>query len=143
MHSALNLAREVKVYIRRLIAVEAEKCLERYIMSVALELSAALRTYLVGHIKARAVAAVGDEFAVLALRAVVMRRKRIYLRNSRHARNKARADRAARADKITLTLAVPHELLRYHVQHRKAVLDDGGKLLVESVVNNLRQRIAV
>ena len=76
---ALILAGEVQVDIRRFVAVEAQKRFKRNGVAVAAVFGAADGALLGRQVKARAVAAVRNEFAVLAVRADIMRRQRVYL----------------------------------------------------------------
>ena len=91
--------------------MESEECLKRYLVTVADVSGSAFRAILVGKVEARTHLTVSEELAVLALRASVMRRKRIDLRNTRHGRDEGRADRASRSDQVTLALAIRDELL--------------------------------
>lgn len=143
MYLALNLAREVKVYIRRFVSVESEERLKRYVVTVAPQLLSAYRTYRIGKVKPRTDMIGIRKIAVPAFRAVIVRRQGIDLRYSRHRSNERRPDRPSRADQIPLTLAEPHQLLRDHVKHRKAVLDYGGQLLVKPRTDYLRYGLSV
>ena len=143
VRAALVFAGKVEVDIRRLVAVEAEERLERDRVSVAVEVPAAARALLRRQVEAREVRAVGDELAVLAVRADVVRLERVDLRNAGHRRDERRADGAAGADEVAVRLAVRDELLRRHVQHREAVLVDGAELARQTLFDDLRQRIAV
>ena len=143
MYLTLHLTREVQVNIGRLIAVEAEEGFERDIVTVIVHFRAAVRAVLRREVKARADAVGVREVVILTIRAPVVRRERIYLRNTRHRGNEGRAYRASRADEIPLTLAVPNELLRDHIENGKAVLDDRGQLLVQTLRNHVGERITV
>ena len=87
MYLTLNVSGEVQVYIRRLLAVEAEESLERYIVSVLIHRLSAHGAVLIREVKAGAHRAVGHKFGMTAVRAAVVRRKRVYLGNSAHGRN--------------------------------------------------------
>ena len=84
MHLSLYLAREVKVNIRRLIAVKSEERFKRYIVTVTDHVYIAVRTLFRRQVKARAVRAVKDKFIVSALRASVVRRQGVYLGDTSH-----------------------------------------------------------
>ena len=84
VYLALNLAREVKVYIRRFVSVESEERLKRYIVTVPLHYMSAARAVLLGQVETGADRAVLDKFGIAALGAAVMRGQRVYLCNSRH-----------------------------------------------------------
>ncbi len=143
MGARLVLTGEIQVDIRRFVAVEAQERLEWDVMPVLEQLRAAFRAVLVRHIEAGAVFTGGDEFAVLAFRADVVRHEGIYLGDTRHARHERRADRSSRTDMIPVLLGVVYQLLCDHVKHRKAVLDDGRKLTVKPLVHDLRERVTV
>ena len=78
---------EVQVNIRHLIAIEAQECLKRNGKSLLIERFSALRAGLVRHICAAAKALIFVPFDVMAFRAQIMRRERIYLGDVRHKRN--------------------------------------------------------
>ena len=80
----LIFAGEVQVDIRHLAAAEAQKGLKGNVKSVLHVLGAADGTNLIRHIRAAAVAAVQNEFAVFALRTAVVGRQGVDLRNAGH-----------------------------------------------------------
>ena len=83
MRLGLIFAGEVEVNIGGLfVAWEAEECLERDIEAVTVHARAAFGAVLFGHVRAAAVAAVGDELRVLALGADVVRREGVDLRDT-------------------------------------------------------------
>ena len=134
---------EVQVDVRDLVAVEAEEYGERDVVAVLDERRAADRADLVRKIVATAVGAVGDEFAVLAVRAAPVRRQRVDLGDARHRGDEGRADGAARADEVAIVVRFLDEALRDKVEHREAVADDGLELLLEAVLDDFRQILAV
>ena len=140
---ALVLTGEIQIDIRRFVAVETQKGFKRNGVAVAVVFGAANGALLRRKVKARAVAAVRNEFAVFAVRADIMRRQRVYLGNTGDIGHERRADRTTRANQVTVRLRIGHKLLRRHVQHGEAVLIDGIQLALEAVVDDLRQRIAV
>ena len=93
MCARLILTREVEIDIGHLAAAVAKEGLKRNVKAVLDVLRAAFRAVLIRHIRAAAVAAVGDELAVPALRAAVVRRERVDLGNARHIGDERRADR--------------------------------------------------
>ncbi len=78
----LIFAGEVQVDIGHLVALEAEEYLERDVETVAPHFGSANRTLFGRQIQTRGVARGNIEFIMLALRADVVRRKRIDLRNT-------------------------------------------------------------
>ena len=112
-------------------------------MAVLVHLFSADGAVFMRQIKAGAVAAVGDKFAVPAFAAKIVRRQRVDLGNSCHGGHKRGADRATGADLIAFLVGTLNQLLGNHVQHRKAVLGDGIQLTVQALFHKFRQRIAV
>ena len=113
----LIFAGEVQVDIRHLAAAEAQEGLKGNVKAVLHVFGAADGTHLVRHIRTAAVAAVQDEFAVLALRAAVMGRQRVDLRNAGHISHQRRAHGATGANQISAFVAALHQLLGGHVHH--------------------------
>ena len=91
----LVFAGEVQVDIRHLAAAEAQEGLKGNVKSVLHVFGAADGTHLVRHIRAAAVAAVQNEFAVFALRTAVVGRQGVDLRNAGHIGHQRRADGAS------------------------------------------------
>ena len=91
----LIFAGEVQVDIRHLAAAEAQKGLKGDVEAVLDVLRTADGTDLVRHIRAAAVAAVQNEFAVFALRTAVVGRQGVDLRNAGHISHQRRADGAS------------------------------------------------
>ena len=91
----LVFAGEVQVDIRHLAAAEAQEGLKGNVKSVLHVFGAADGTHLVRHIRAAAVAAVQNEFAVFALRTAVVGRQGVDLRNAGHISHQRRADGAS------------------------------------------------
>ena len=140
--AGLVLAGEVEVDIRHLAAAVAQKGLKRDIKPVLDVLLPAFRTDLVRHIRAAAVAAVLDKLHVPALRAAVVRRERVDLRDAGHIRHQRRADAPSGADEIPVFERALHQLLRAHVHH-VVLAEDAPQLHVQSVGDELRQLLAV
>ena len=91
----LIFAGEVQVDIRHLAAAEAQEGLKGNVEAVLHVLGAADGAHLVRHIRAAAVAAVQNEFAVFALRTAVVGRQGVDLRNAGHISHQRRADGAS------------------------------------------------
>ena len=134
---------EVQVDIRDLIAVEAEEDGKRDVVAILDERRAADGADFVGKVVAAAVGAVGDELAVLAVRAAPVRRQRVDLGDARHRGDEGRADGTTRADEIAVVVRLLDEALRDEVKDGEAVADDGLELLLEAVLDDLRQVLAV
>lgn len=77
MRVGLVVAGEVKVDVRRLLAVEAEEGLERDVVPVHQHRRAALGAVFRRQVEAAAHLAVGEEFRMAAFRAAVVRRQRL------------------------------------------------------------------
>ena len=92
MRFGLIFAGKILVDIRRLIAVEAEEGFKRDIVTIAFHIGTAFRTIFRRQIEARSDSTVRDEFAMLAIRAGVVRYKWIDLGDASHSRNKGRTD---------------------------------------------------
>ena len=89
VYIALNVAGEVKVYIRHLIAVESQKSLKGNIVTVAVHVGlAADGAVLWLKVKSGFDAAVRYKLGVLALQAAVVRGQGVYFCDSRHHRGK-------------------------------------------------------
>ena len=93
--AGLVFAGEVQVYIRHFAAAVAQERLKGDVKAVLDILRAADGTHLVRHIRAAAVAAVQNEFAVFALRTAVVGRQGVDLRNAGHISHQRRADGAS------------------------------------------------
>ena len=91
----LVFAGKVQVDIRHLAAAEAQEGLKGDVEAVLHVLGAADGAHLVRHIRAAAVAAVQNEFAVFALRTAVVGRQGVDLRNAGHISHQRRADGAS------------------------------------------------
>ena len=85
---ALIFTREVQVDIGHFIASEAEERLKRDIEPVLAQLRAALRAHLVRHIRTAAKARTGVKVRILALRADIVRREGVDLRDAGEIRHK-------------------------------------------------------
>ena len=72
-----------------------------------------------------------------------MGREGVDLRNTRQVGHDGGADRAAGADEVALGFGVGHQLLGDHVEHREAVLNNGRKLALQSVLHDVGEGVAV
>ena len=139
----LIFAREVQVDIGHLVAAEAEERLKRDIEPVLAQLRAALRAHLVRHIRAAAKARAGVKIRILALRANIVRRQGVDLRDAGEIRHERRADAASAADQIAVLEGVGDELLRAHVNDVVPAREDVVQLGLDAVGDELRRVLAV
>ena len=102
MHIALVLAGEVQVDIRLLVAVEAQEGLEGDVVTVHDQGCAAAGAVFIRQVKTIGHAAVGDEFAVLAVWAQIMGRQAVYLGDAREMSHRRGADRTTAAHLIAI-----------------------------------------
>ena len=115
--AGLILTGKVQVDIRHLAASVAQKRLKGDVKAVLDVLLPADGAHLVRHIRAAAIAAVSDEFRVLALRAAVVGRQGVHLRDARHVRHQTGAHGATGAHQIAVFQTALHQLLGGHVHH--------------------------
>ena len=113
----LIFAGEVQVDIRHLAAAEAQEGLKGNVKSVLHVFGAADGTNLIRHIRAAAVAAVQNEFAVFALRTAVVGRQGVDLCDAGHVSHQGRAHGATGAHQVAALVAALHQLLSGHVHH--------------------------
>ena len=140
----LVLAGEVQVDIRRLlVAGEAQEGLKRDVEALPLHARAALRAVLFRHVRAAAVAAVGDELRVAALGADIVRRQGVDLRDAGHVGHDRGADAPPRADQVAVFQGVLHQLLGGHVDDVVLVVKDGVELRVHAALHDLGRVFAV
>ena len=139
----LVLAGEVQVDIRLLVTVKAQESLERDVVAVHEHPGAAVGAVFVRQVEAVIHAAVGDELAVFALRAAVVGRQAVDLRDAGEVGHSRRADRTTAAHLIAARVGVGHQLDRDDVQDRVAVAANGVQLLLQPLLDDLRQRVAV
>ena len=144
MGAGLIFAGEVQVDIGHLTAAVAEEGLEGDVKAVFDILGAALGAHLIGHIGAAAVAAVGDELVMQALRigAAVMGRQGVDLRDAGHVGHEGRAHGASRAHQIAVLQAALHQLLGRHVDHI-VLAQNAAQLHVQAVHDELGGIFAV
>ena len=144
MRLRLIFAGEVQVDIGCFfVAGVAEEGFKGDIEAVSAKHRAALRAVFLRHIRAAAVAVVGNKLAVLALRADIVRREGVYLGDAGHIRNDGRADTATAADKIAVLKGVLHKLLRRHIDNVIMVAEDGVKLRIDTLLHDARRIFAV
>ena len=104
MRPGLILAREVEVYIRDLVAAEAQEGLEGDVEALLLHLLPAVRAVLIRHVRAAAVARAGLEVRVVALGADVVRRQAVHLRDAGHVGHDGRAHAAPAAHQVAVRI---------------------------------------
>ena len=137
--TGLVFAGEVQIDVGHLTAAVAEEGFKRDVKAVLDIGFAAQGTRLVGHIRAAAVAAVGDKLRVFALGAAIVGRQGVHLRDTGHIGHQRRAHRAAGAHQIAVVQAALHQLLRGHIHH--IVLAQNTAQLHIQPVNDQRRRI--
>ena len=143
MRLGLIFAGEVEIDIRNFIAAEAEEGFKRDIEPVLVKLRAALRTYGIWQVRAAGAVSRNIERGKLALRAAVVRRIGIDLRNAGHERHNGRADRASGADKIAVLERVLHQLLRRHINDVVVAGNNVVHFRVDALLHKLRRGFAV
>ena len=100
-------------------------------------------TILVWHIKTRSIRTIGDELAVLALAANIVRRKWIDLGDPDHGRDKAGSNGSTRSNQVAPLIGTVHQHLRCQINHGKAIPQDRGQFLFNSQIDNIRKRITI
>ena len=134
MDNGLIYAGKVKVDIRRFVAVKAHKHLKGYIKALSVHFSAAFWARDTRKVKTAAVFfGIHIKIGIPAVRADIMRRQRIYLRNIRHSGGKRRAYGATGTHKIAIGKRFINDLMSNKIQHRKSVLDYGVKLFIKAL----------
>ena len=79
----------------------------------------------------------------MALCTVVVRRKRVDLRDPGHRGDEGGTDRSSRPHQIAVLNGLPDQLLRYDVHNGIPVPDNGIKFPLQPLLNDARQRITV
>ena len=102
---------KIQVDIRNFITIKPEENGERDIVAILEQWRAADRTNLIRQVISTAVRTVGDELAILAVRATPVRRQRIDLCDARHRRDKRRTDGTTGTDEISIVIRFLHETL--------------------------------
>ena len=143
MRLGLIFAREVQVDIGHLVAAEAEERLKRDVETVLAQLRPAPGAHLVRHIRAAAEARAGVKVRILALRADIVRRERVDLRDAGEIRHERRADAASAADQIAMLEGVGDKFLRTHVNDVIPAREDVVQLSLDAVGDELRRVFAV
>ena len=139
----LVFAREVQVDIRHLVAAEAQEGLKGDVEALLAHLGAALGAILVGHVRAAAEARAGLEVRVVAVRADVVRRERVDLRNAGHVGHDGRADAASAADKVAVSVRIRDKLLGRHVNDVVVPGEDVAQLGLDTLFHDVRRVLAV
>ncbi len=143
MRLGLIFAREVQVDIGHLVAAEAEERLKRDVETVLAQLRPAPGAHLVRHIRAAAEARAGVKVRILALRADIVRRERVDLRDAGEIRHERRADAASAADQIAMLEGVGDKFLRTHVNDVIPAREDVMQLGLDAVGDEFRRVFAV
>ena len=138
----LVLTGEIQVDIRHLTAAVAQKRLKGDVKSVLSVLCPAHRTILIGHIRAAAVAAIGDELSMAAFGAAIMGRQGVHLRNAGHIRHQRGPHTAPAAHQITVFQAALHQLLGGHIHH-VVLAQNAFQFHVQPVHDQLRRLVAI
>ena len=119
MRLRLVLPGEVQIDIRLLVSVKAEEGLKGDVEAPAVQLRAAVRALFLWHVTARhsgeGLYLRGVEVTPVAVRADIVRRKRVYLCDMRHCRGKGGADGTPGTDEIAVLIGLVDEPLRNDV----------------------------
>ena len=86
---------------------------------------------------------IGNEFAILAMRAAPMRRQRINLRDPRHCSDKRRTDGTTGTDQVTIVIGLFNQSLGDEIQHGESMANNRLQLLLETGLNDFRQIFAI
>ena len=149
MGSLLIVAGEVQVDIRFLIPFEPKEGLERNIMSILIQFMSTNRTVLIGHITAACFFhSIGFycfrfEIRVFAVGTDIMRRQRVYLRNTSHIRRKGRPYGTTGTNQIPVFYGFPYQFLGNDIQHCITIADDRVQFCFQSFLYDFRQRITI
>ena len=138
----LILAGEVQVDIRHLAAAKAQEGFEGNVEAVLFILGPAFRARLVRHVRAAAIGPVLDEFAVFALRAAVVGRQGVDLRDAGHIGRQRRAHGAPGAHQIAVFQGTLDQFLCGHVDH-VVFSQNAAQLHVQPVHDELGRVFAV
>ena len=141
--AGLVLAGEVQVDIGHLVAAEAEERLKRDVETVLAQLRPAPGAHLVRHIRAAAEARAGVKVRILALRADIVRRERVDLRDAGEIRHERRADAASAADQIAMLEGVGDKFLCAHVNDVIPARENVVQLGLDAVGDEFRRGFAV
>ena len=138
---------EVQVDIRLFISLESQECLERNVESQLIQFGPAPRAVPVRHVTSGHTVEFPNflriKIIVMTGGAQIMRMQGIDLRNAGHVRDKGRSDRSSGSDQITVGHRLPHQLLRDDVHDCESIGDDGIQLLLQPVLDDLRQLFPV
>ncbi|CCX37069.1 unknown [Clostridium sp. CAG:1013] len=141
--AALILAGEVQVNIGDLVAVEAQEGLKGDGVAVPIHGGAAFGAILGRQVETGIDGAVSKELAMLALGTHIVGRQGVNLGDTRHTCHQRGTHRSTGAHQVTVSLGIRHQLLGGHVQHGEAVLHNGVQFLVQTLLHDLRQGVAV
>ena len=143
--AVLILTGEVKIDIGRFVAIKAKEGFKRNLLTVTSHHLSALGTRLGRQVKAGTHLAVDKELGMFTLRiaAHIVRLQGIHLGNTRQMRHDGGTDRTTATHQIAVIHRVLHQFLCNHIQHGKAVLNDGVQLFLQSSRHDLRDGIAI
>ena len=79
----------------------------------------------------------------MAVRAVIMRAQRIYLRDTRHRRRQRGTNGSSRTNQISILIRLPNQLLRDDIHNGESIGNDRVKFPLQPIDYHLRQLIAV
>ena len=145
MGLGLVFAGEVQVDIGHLVAAKAQEGLKGDVEAVLFELAAAFWADGIRQVRTAAIALGYIEGGVLALRvrAAIVRREGIHLRNAGHIGNDGGAHRASGAHQVAMLQGVLHQLLGGHINHIIVAGDDVVQLCLHALGDELRGILAV
>ena len=140
---------KVQVDIRLLISFETKECLKRDIKSFFVHLGATFRADLIRHVTPCHTCVffylrrIKIAVFTVRIRTEIMRRQRIYLRDTGHSRCQGRTYRTSGTYQITILIGFPYQFLCNDIHHRITIGDNGVQLPVQTVLHDLRKRISV
>ena len=153
---ALVFTREVKVDIRRLVALVAHEGLEGNVEAEASHSFPAGRAFPVGQVDPDslsyavqgrrpgfALVVVAHEFRLVAFRADVVGRQAVHFRDAAQKRHEARTHAASGSHDITVGQRFLHQHLGQHVKVGVMVLDDGADLALQPHQRDLVRILSV
>ena len=140
---------KVQVDIRLLITFKTKECLKRNIKAFLVHPGTAFRTDLIRHITSCHTRVFfhlrGIKITVFTvrIRTEIMRRQRVYLRDTGHGRCQRRTYRTSGANQITVLIGFPYQFLCNDIHYRITIGNNGVQLPVQTILHDLRKRISV
>ena len=140
---------KVQVDIRLLVTFKSEECLKRDVKPLFVHLGTTLRTDLIRHVTPCHTCVFfylrGIKITVFTvrIRAEIMRRQRIYLRDTGHGRCQGRTYGTSGANQITVLIGFPYQFLCNDIHYRITIGNNGVQLPVQTILHDLRKRISV